>query len=311
MAKDFSEKALSAGRESKHIEFKGQFEDASPGSKCEIIKDIVALANSGGGSIVIGLDDRGNPTKCDCKPFLEMDPADLSNSILKYVGEAFDDFEIFSKTKNDEQVVVLNVGPKTESPLVFENPGTYKIDEKQQKTAFARGTIYFRHGAKSEPATSADLSRFIKQELSLQRKELLANVKKISVAPRNSKVIVVSPTSGPRETVERFRVVDDPDAPALARTDYDVTHPFRQKELIETINERIGHPAVTSYSIQSLRRIYDIDDRPEFFHRPKFSGSPQFSDALVSWLITEYQTDNEFFHKAIAEWGEIRRAHAK
>ena len=96
-----------------------------------------------------------------------------------------------------------------------------------------------------------------------QRKELLANVRKVSLAPQNSKIIVVSPKSGPSETIDKFRVVDDPQAPAVARTDYDVTHPYRQKELMATINARVGNKVVGPYEIRSVRRIYKIDDRPE------------------------------------------------
>ena len=40
------EKALSATQESKYIEFKGEWQTTSDHDWCEIIKDIVALANS-------------------------------------------------------------------------------------------------------------------------------------------------------------------------------------------------------------------------------------------------------------------------
>ena len=46
-----------------------------------------------------------------------------------------------------------------------------------------------------------------------------------------------------------------------------------------------------------VRRAHGIDDRPEFFHRPKF-GSPQYSDAFARWIIAEYEGDPEFFQKA-------------
>lgn len=42
-------KALTAKRESKHIEFKEGFNPSEARDWCEIIKDIVAMANSGGG----------------------------------------------------------------------------------------------------------------------------------------------------------------------------------------------------------------------------------------------------------------------
>jgi hypothetical protein len=91
--------------------------------------------------------------------------------------------------------------------------------------------------------------------------------------------------------------VDDPNAPALARTDFDITHPYRQTELVSTINARVGSAVAGPYEIQCARKVHGVDQIPEFFHKPKF-GSPQYSDAFVSWLVTEYQRDDQFFAKA-------------
>ena len=66
--------ALEASRESKRIELKGEFSSEVPGAWCELVKDIVAIANSGGGVIVVGLDDRGIPTGWDPAALLEIDP---------------------------------------------------------------------------------------------------------------------------------------------------------------------------------------------------------------------------------------------
>jgi len=46
---DLIQKALTAKRESKSVEFKETFDPTSPGDWCEVVKDIVAIANSGGG----------------------------------------------------------------------------------------------------------------------------------------------------------------------------------------------------------------------------------------------------------------------
>lgn len=43
------DKGLKAKRESKHVDFKSSFDEESPGEWCELVKDIVAMANSGGG----------------------------------------------------------------------------------------------------------------------------------------------------------------------------------------------------------------------------------------------------------------------
>ena len=228
------------------------------------------MANSGGGVIVIGLENDGTPSWWDPTAFLAVDPANVVNILAKYVGDQFDGFEISGAKKSNRRVAAIKIQARLGSPLVFEKPGTYEIEPGKQKTAFSRGSVYFRHGAKSEPGTSTDLARYIRAEFSAQRRELMANVRKISTAPRDSKVLVVSPKTGPQETIDKFRVVDDPGAPALARTDYDVTHPYRQKELIATINVRVEEKVAGPYEVLSVRRVYRIDERPEFFHRPKF-----------------------------------------
>jgi predicted HTH transcriptional regulator len=51
-----------AARESTRVEFKEQLDPADGGDWCEVIKDIVAIANSGGGSIVLGIKNDGTPS---------------------------------------------------------------------------------------------------------------------------------------------------------------------------------------------------------------------------------------------------------
>ena len=56
---DLITKGMSAKRESKYIDFKSSLDLDESHSWCEIIKDIIAMANSGGGLILIGLDNNG------------------------------------------------------------------------------------------------------------------------------------------------------------------------------------------------------------------------------------------------------------
>src|SRR3990172_7254577 len=93
-------KALNATRESKYIEFKEAFNVSSQGEWCEIIKDVVAIANTGGGVILIGLDNFGAPSGFDVKPILEFDSADITNKINKYTGVQFSEFELSEEEKH-------------------------------------------------------------------------------------------------------------------------------------------------------------------------------------------------------------------
>jgi predicted HTH transcriptional regulator len=78
-------KALRATRESKQIEFKRGFDPTCRGEWCEITKDIVALANSGGGILVFGLDSKGSPTGDSVESIACEDPADILNKVARYI----------------------------------------------------------------------------------------------------------------------------------------------------------------------------------------------------------------------------------
>lgn len=53
---------------------------------------------------------------------------------------------------------------------------------------------------------------------------------------------------------------------------------------------------VTSYDIQSVRKVHKIDSNPNFYCKPKFY-SPLYSEAFVDWLVKEFSKDPEFFDK--------------
>jgi predicted HTH transcriptional regulator len=161
---DRVQEALSASAETKQVEFKETFNPADSSSLCETIKDILALANTGGGVIVVGVDNTGMPTGADVKPLLDADPADLSNKITKYTGLHFDELTVRSHAKAGRLVATLQVGVAA-IPLIPVRPGTYEKVSGKQATAFSVGVVYVRHGAKSEPATSQDIERIIEHRL--------------------------------------------------------------------------------------------------------------------------------------------------
>ena len=81
--------------------------------------------------------------------------------------------------------------------------------------------------------------------------------------------------------------------------DPSVSHPFRQKELIEEVNSQLGDQEINQYDIQSVNDVYGLKNRPDFFYQGKVAGSPgQYSQACADWLVTRFQRDNLFFQNA-------------
>lgn len=149
-------------RESRNLDFKSEFAANSSRDLIEVVKDIVAIANSGGGIVVFGLTSKGEPSGKDVSGISDIDPATITDQIHKYTGEQFSDFEILKVEKAGMRYPAIYVLPVS-TPLVFERPGTYAVSDKKQQTAFSKGTIYFRHGAKSEPADNSDIKALIDQ----------------------------------------------------------------------------------------------------------------------------------------------------
>lgn len=153
-----AERAETAARESKTLDFKETFDPSENHEWPELIKDFVALANSGGGLIVVGVRNDSTPSGSDVSPVLKLDPATIGDKIERYTGVHFADFEVVEATRAEQQVAVIVVGAVADAPIAFTKPGTYvPAGLTNQKNAFSSGTVYFRHGAKSEPGTTADL----------------------------------------------------------------------------------------------------------------------------------------------------------
>ena len=69
------ESVLSRSSETDDLDFKAEFHNKL-GDWLEIIKDVVAFANSGGGTVLIGVNDDGSPSGADVSVICETDPAD-------------------------------------------------------------------------------------------------------------------------------------------------------------------------------------------------------------------------------------------
>lgn len=293
------EKGLTADRESKYIEFKSEFDPTSRQAWCEIIKDILAITNSGGGVIFFGLDDTGQPTGNDVGALANTDPADITNKIARYIGDEFSGFELQTHEKGGTSILALVI-EGSRIPYVFRKPGTYPVDDKTQKTAFKEGSVYFRHGAKSAPGTTTDLRRSFEKELKRVRKSWLSDVTKVSKAPEDSKVLVIPKdrqmSAGGAAAV--IRLTDDPNAPTYGQIDPDTTHPYRRTELVERVRQKLPQDLrFNTYDVTSIWYAHNIGDHSEFFHTPKF-GSNQYSEGYVDWIVRSYEDDHSFFDKA-------------
>lgn len=288
-----------ATTESASIDFKSSFDPAVRADWCELIKDIVAMANSGGGCIVLGVDDNGVRSSWDSDKIAGLDPAQIEDQLGRFVeGMANHVVQQVLRRGTDDCPALIVRG--VDVPRVFTNPGNYDKGGGKQTQAFAKGGLYFRHGAKSEPAEQSDLHTSIERAIDLVREKWLGNIRQVMEAPPGATVQLV--TSEVRASTDGaampIRIVADPSAPAYRVVNSDETHPYRQKELVVEVNGRLREMKINGFDVQCLRKtLGSQQSRPELFHETKF-GSKQYSAAFADLIVHGLESDPEFVSKA-------------
>ena len=242
-----------------------------------LVRDVAAMANSGGGVVVVDA---------------EVDADDVEDQIYHFTRQNFTGITVEAVSRNGRPAFAILVEPATEEPLIFEG-----------------GTIYFRHGARSEPARPDDVRRFIDRRVRAIRGAWVQGLRSVMQAPPGTEVRYVKPD--PQGDPAMVRLTADPRAPVYGKLDPDQTHPYRQKELIQALNDRVPEDAhINQHTMLSVRRVHGIDEHshPEYVHRTKFAGSPQYSRAFLEWLVEQYGRDPRFFERAKARYQAEFRA---
>lgn len=128
-------------REGQHLEFKSDWNDNAK-------KTAVAFANSGGGRIVIGVDDDGTPVGvADVDACMLRAMQSISNGISPDLARFVD---IHSEDRGGLPVVLVDVRPGTERP--------YYLSDKGPRPA----GVYVRLGAGSIPASEAAILEMLR-----------------------------------------------------------------------------------------------------------------------------------------------------
>src|SRR3982751_3167829 len=205
-----------------------------------LVRDLAALANSGGGVIVVD-------------GIAGVDEELLHERLAQYAEPEFEAFSVEPLSRNGRPSTAVIVDGVRNAPLTFREMGRVGAH-----VAFVPGGLYFRHGAKSEAATGEDVRDFIRRQLEATRTQWLANIRQVMHAPDRAEVAIV-------ETAERdeegrptlIRLTTDPHAPLYGQVDPDLSHPYRQKEVIAETNRRLdGRHDVNAFDVLSVRRVY-------------------------------------------------------
>lgn len=299
----FLEAASSVKKESKEIDFKEKFDPASSQEWCQIIKDIIAMANSGGGVIIFGVkDDAEIDPNFDKALILGIDPATIADKIYAYTTENFSDVKIIELPRGDASAGAFLISPAP-TPIAFTKAGSDVVDGGKQKPAFVKGSVYFRHGAKSEPGNTNDIRRAIDHVVNRNKKTWFEGVRKISNIKDGDEVIVSKSKMEGQKVLHPVpgRIVSDKSAPTFRPDNAAAIWPHRSKELLKKINEILPEGnKMTSHDLTCIKRKYKLDEQtnPDLIYKPYKEVSPRYSDAFITWISDTFKENPKVFEEA-------------
>ena len=134
--------------------------DGSTRAKVQLVKELVAMANANGGSVVYGVDDSGHVVGVDAETARRLDPSKLGDYLSSYVGDQRVELDIGPETLNEARVIRIRVAPSASPPIIMEVDGTCPTGARQE-TLFRAGTALVRDHTSARPARRADFVRWI------------------------------------------------------------------------------------------------------------------------------------------------------
>lgn len=181
--------------ETRWLDFKAIF-DCTKRAWAELLKDIVAMANSGGGIIIFGVDDQGKRVGCNSDLEKELDPARISDKLSAYSTAARIDTACHLLRYYRKTFLFLIVKP-SHRILVFDKPFSFP-DGKRHRRVFSQGVVYVRRPGGNIEATQSDLDQLIDRAWQHHVRQFLARIQDAALLPPGTQLIARNPTEPTR-----------------------------------------------------------------------------------------------------------------
>jgi predicted HTH transcriptional regulator len=201
---------LTRKRESAKLDYKQEWDPQRNRDVVELTKDLVSMANTAGGYVVIGMGDNGEEVGLSDAQLAKLDEATLRAQVQSFIGtplELFLDRTVVWESKRYAVVTVLKC-PR--SPVVFEKIGQYADPSAGNKPtiAFREGDVFVRHGSASERWNQEDVrtiyARVVEREKERWLAEVIPDVRKLIEGARPGPPPAPSPQELLRSDAETF-----------------------------------------------------------------------------------------------------------
>ena len=141
-------------RETNRLDYKETFLTTDKKHEQDFSKDISALANIGGGYLVVGVNDKKIPVGINTEVEKKLDPTRFSQIISKYLSPSLSlstYIGTYSFNKKDLRIALLYISEFEKRPYIIKDTFTYYDSRKKCDVSnLYKGTIYVRKHSSSQ-----------------------------------------------------------------------------------------------------------------------------------------------------------------
>ncbi len=303
--------------ERENQDYKLYFDVSNGKAKVDLVKNIVAIANSGGGKIIFGRSET-EIVGVEQDVVNALDSAKLDDFIYKFTQPVRVQLgHNIEKLSNGKYLVEITI-ESVKYPIVFSKQGSWSNMTSNEREVFFEGDIWVRHSSKTEKVTYEDIREIIERGRQEEREKLLSQIQRIATLPEDSELIVVQdgkPISTPKGFLEsqiQLRGINK----SLVIEPFYLLWLFKHRNQFELKNEEIS--LLIASALRRSATLYwwvlEVDDNPSLIKDELFvtleASDRDKSDAAKNILdLASIYLSDEDLQKIIERYKRSRYAH--
>ena len=175
------------------IERLARFNAQGEADRLKLVRHLVALANSGGGRVVLGSSPDGDEAGLDPEAAATIDVDSVTDLAGLFIRP--DTLVITVERRplsSEREVVEIGVAATPEPPLVMAKAGTYRDANDAEQTVFGAGSVYARHNSRTGVARRDHYRKWRRDAVEEVRRHLRERLDLVIDAPLEAHVRVLA-----------------------------------------------------------------------------------------------------------------------
>ena len=223
---------LNFREEEGYVDYKLTFHKDDERAWLELTKDVMAFANTNGGYLVFGLEDRSfKQVGLDDNAVRTIQDSNaLMQKINRHADPEITSVRSKSFTMEGKIFVAILIPPSLGKTHLISKDAAFKFPSGEVKVLLRKGTIYIRRSGTNHLVDARDLDEIVDRRITYYKSSLLDKIARVVEAPQASQIVVV-PDARASEGNTKFILTDSPDAIPVKGIGFTVSPTTTEQEI--------------------------------------------------------------------------------